>query len=113
MIKTAGDVAKEKSTSLSVMSFFPHPKTILSKGNTELYYLMPISKKASILESLGVDSLYVVKFDKDFLSLFPEQFISSYCMNVIHAVAGFDFTYGHRSVIDIPKVRMSLYRKMN
>ena len=107
VIMTAGDVAKEKNLSLAVMSFFPHPKTILSKGNTEFDYLMPLSKKASILESLGVDTFYVVKFDKDFLSLLPEQFISSYLldMSVIHAVAGFDFSYGHRGAGNIDRLK--------
>lgn len=103
VIQTAGDIAKKENLSLAVMSFFPHPKTILSKDNTEFDYLMPLSKKASILESLGVDMFYVVKFDKDFLSLLPKQFVSSYLldMSVVHAVAGFDFSYGHLGASNI------------
>ncbi|WP_226036062.1 FAD synthetase family protein [Aquibacillus saliphilus] len=108
VIKTAGEVAKKNNLSLAVMSFFPHPKTILSKGNTEFDYLMPLSKKASILESLGVDTFYVVKFDKDFLSLLPEQFVSSYLlgMSVSHAVAGFDFSYGYRGAGNIDRLKI-------
>ncbi|WP_087972240.1 FAD synthetase family protein [Oceanobacillus rekensis] len=115
VIKTAGGVAKRKNLSLAVMSFFPHPKTILSKDNTEFDYIMPLSKKASILESLGVDKFYVVKFDKDFLSLLPEQFISSYLldMSVIHAVAGFDFSYGHRGAGNIDRLKRDSSHRIN
>lgn len=107
VIRTAGEVAKEKNISLTVMSFFPHPKTVLSKDDKEFNYLMPLSKKASVLESLGVDIFYVVKFDKDFLSLPPEQFVSSYLldMDVVHAVAGFDFSYGHRGSGNIDRLK--------
>ncbi|WP_087974594.1 FAD synthetase family protein [Oceanobacillus rekensis] len=107
VIKTAGDVAKKGNLPLAVMSFFPHPKTILSKGNTTFDYLMPTSKKASILESLGVDTFYVVECDKDFLSLLPKQFVSDYLLNlkVVHAVAGFDFSYGHRATGNIDRVK--------
>nr|WP_156290621.1 adenylyltransferase/cytidyltransferase family protein [Oceanobacillus salinisoli] len=58
VIMTARDIANEKKLSLAVMGFFSHPKTILSKDNKEFDYLMPLSKKASILESLGVDTFY-------------------------------------------------------
>lgn len=96
VIKTAEKIAKEKNLSLAVMSFFPHPSVILSKNSTEFDYLMPLYEKSSILKSLNVDTLYIVKFDKEFSSLLPKEFISSYLldMQVRHVVAGFDFSYG-------------------
>lgn len=107
VIETAGSIAKEKKISLAVMSFFPHPKTILTKNNTTFDYVMPLSKKAAILESLGVDTFYVVECNKDFLSFLPEQFVSSYLLglNVVHAVAGFDFTYGHKAAGNIDRLK--------
>ncbi|WP_138420529.1 FAD synthetase family protein [Aquibacillus sediminis] len=107
VVKTACDVAKEKQLSVAVMSFFPHPKTILAKDNTAFDYIMPLSKKASILESLGVDTFYVVNCDKDFLFLPPEQFVSNYLLGlgVNHAVAGFDFSYGHRGAGNIDRLK--------
>lgn len=104
VIQTAGQLAKEKGMMFSVMSFFPHPKTVIqSKEDSDFDYLMPTSKKASVIESLGVDTLYIVEFDKDFLSLPPKQFVSHYLLDlkVHHAVAGFDFSYGHRGLGNI------------
>ena len=83
---------------LSVMSFFPHPKTVISNGKKQVCYLMPISEKEKMLEQLGVDTFYMVQFDKEFASLSPQQFVAQYMLKlgVIHAVAGFDFSYGSR-----------------
>ena len=57
VIQTALQKAKEKNLPLSVMSFFPHPKTVLSNGKKQVCYLMPISEKEKMLEQLGVDTL--------------------------------------------------------
>lgn len=96
VIETAVQKAKEKNLSLSVMSFFPHPKTILSNGKKRVDYLLPLSEKEKMLQTLGVDTFYIIEFDKDFASLSPEQFVTKYLigLGVVHAVAGFDYTYG-------------------
>lgn len=107
VIETAGEIAKEQGISHTVMSFFPHPKTVIGKSEKEFDYLMPLSKKASILEALGVDIFYIVEFNKAFLSLLPEEFITGFLvdMKVKHAVAGFDFTYGYRGIGNIERLR--------
>lgn len=98
VIKTARCKAKEKHVSLSVMSFFPHPKTVISNGKKQVCYLMPLSEKEEKLRELGVDTFYMVEFDQEFASLSPEQFVAKYLLGlgVVHAVAGFDFTYGYK-----------------
>lgn len=98
VIETALKKAKEKNIQLAVMSFFPHPKTVLSNGKEEVHQIMPLCEKTEKLKELGVDTFYIVEFDKVFASLLPEQFVSDYLVNlgVVHAVAGFDFSYGHR-----------------
>ena len=100
VIQTALQKAEEKNLPLSVMSFFPHPKTVLSNGKKQVCYLMPISEKEKMLEQLGVELFYMVQFDQEFASLSPQQFVSQYMvkLGVIHAVAGFDFSYGSRGL---------------
>ena len=96
------------------MSFYPHPKTVIAKDQT-FDYLMPLSKKAAILESLGADIFYVAKFDKDFLTLSPEKFVQEYLVNmqVVHAVAGFDFSYGHRGKGHIDRLKQDSDHKID
>jgi cytidyltransferase-like protein len=107
VIKTAYQKAKEKNLSLSVMSFFPHPKTVLSNGKTQVNYLMPLSDKEKIFCDLGVDIFYIVEFDREFASLSPERFAAKYLVDlgVVHAVAGFDYTYGFRGVGNMDRLK--------
>ena len=98
VIAIAMEKAKEKNVQLAVMSFFPHPKTVLTNGKKQIQYLMPLSEKEEKLRRLGVDLFYIVEFDKEFSSLSPDQFVIQYLaqLDVVHAVAGFDFCYGSR-----------------
>jgi cytidyltransferase-like protein len=97
VIQSALQEAKERKVTLSVMSFFPHPKTVIG-GKACFHYLMPQSEKENRLCELGVDTFYLVEFDKDFAGLSPQAFVEEYLINlgVIHAVAGYDFSYGSR-----------------
>lgn len=98
VIKTALRKAKEKDLPVAVMSFFPHPKSVLSDGKVQVDYLMPLSEKEKILQGLGVNVFHIVEFTKEFAALPPEQYVAKYLINlgVVHAVAGFDFTYGYK-----------------
>jgi cytidyltransferase-like protein len=107
VIKTALRKAKEKGVSLAVMSFFPHPKSVLSNGEKKIDYLMPLSVKERILRELGVDTFYIAQFNKEFASLSPEQYVRDYLvkLGVIHAVAGFDFSYGSRGIGNLERLK--------
>jgi cytidyltransferase-like protein len=107
VIKTALRIAKEKGAQLAVMSFFPHPKSVLSNGEKQIDYLMPLSVKEKILRGLGVDTFYIVEFTRGFAALSPEQYVKDYLVNlgVIHAVAGFDFTYGSRGIGNLDRLQ--------
>lgn len=107
VIATALQIAKDKKCALSVMSFFPHPKTVISNGKKRFDYIMPVSEKAKVLQKLGVDRFYVVEFDKAFASMSPKSYVSKYILDfyTIHAVAGYDFTYGYRGKGNINRLR--------
>jgi cytidyltransferase-like protein len=107
VIKTALQEAKERNVSLAVMSFFPHPKTVISNGKKRVHYLMPPSEKEGMLRQLGVDTFYFVEFDQEFASLPPEQFVANYLIHlgVVHAVAGFDFSYGYKGTGNMDRLK--------
>ncbi|KAA9021030.1 FAD synthetase family protein [Niallia endozanthoxylica] len=107
VIQTALQKAKEKNVHLAVMSFFPHPKTVISNGKKQVCYLMTLSEKEEMLEQLGVDLFYIVQFEKEFASLPPEAFVAQYLLKlgVVHAVAGFDFSYGSRGLGNLDRLK--------
>ena len=108
VIKKALQEAKRKHVSLAVMSFFPHPKTVISNGKKQVHYLMPLSEKEERLRQLGVNTFYFVQFDQEFASLSPEQFVANYLiqLGVVHAVAGFDFSYGYKGTGNMDRLKL-------
>lgn len=92
--------AKKKAMELglesSVMTFHPHPSAVLRKSIEHVKYITPPKVKEEVVENLGIDRMYVVKFDTSFAGIEPQQFVDEYIigLNVKHVVAGFDFSYG-------------------
>lgn len=97
LIQTASKIAKEKKMKLAVMTFYPHPREIIQDVD-EVKYLTPLTVKQKRLEGMGVEKLFIVKFDFAFSQLAPQEFINQYIrmLNCKHVVAGFDFTYGYK-----------------
>ncbi|WP_173916847.1 FAD synthetase family protein [Halobacillus sp. Marseille-Q1614] len=98
IIKQASKVADRKKLKLAVMTFFPHPSSVIPKGPKVTHYLTPLNVKAEIFERLGVDLLYVVEFNQQVAAIPHRQFVDDYLcgLRVKHAVAGFDYKYGFK-----------------
>lgn len=96
VIRTAVEEAQKKGLKSAVMTFHPHPSSVLKQLKRREDYLTPIDEKARLIKNLGVDELYIVKFDESFSQLSPQEFVDTYLIKqeVKHVVAGFDFTYG-------------------
>lgn len=98
VIRKAVDIAKKQNIYSSVMFFDPHPSVVLQKDKTDVQYITPLDHKIALMEQLGVDILYIVRFDKELSKLLPNQFLDQFIdrLNIVHIVAGFDFTFGHK-----------------
>ncbi|HZG72175.1 MAG TPA: FAD synthetase family protein [Chondromyces sp.] len=98
VIQTAKEKAKAQNLSLAVLSFFPHPKSVLF-SNKEVSYLEPLEQKAEKLERLGVDVFYVVEFTKRLAKVEPDNFLNDYIigLNAKEIICGFDYTYGAKA----------------
>ncbi|WP_075528382.1 bifunctional riboflavin kinase/FAD synthetase [Sporosarcina ureilytica] len=96
VIQKAIDKARELEIQSAVMTFNPHPSHVLGDGKNKVGYITPFEEKATVLRSLGVDVLFVVKFDKALASLSPEQFVEVFIkkLGVKHVTAGFDYSFG-------------------
>lgn len=98
LIQSAKRISEEKKAPLAVMTFYPHPRQVFDKNNAPFKYLTPLHRKQEVLKSMGVEKLYIVKFDQNFAKLSPEDFVEQYLINIrcLHIVAGFDYTYGYK-----------------
>lgn len=97
VIRRAISLARCQQCPVSVMTFHPHPKEVMKKGDYE-GYLTPVVEKKVLLKSMGVDVLYVMEFNKAFSLVTPQQFVEDvlFQLQVQTAVIGFDFRFGHR-----------------
>ncbi|MGE6631450.1 bifunctional riboflavin kinase/FAD synthetase [Bacillus sp. NPDC077027] len=96
VIETAKTIANKEGIALSVMTFHPHPSHVLQKAREPKDLITPLEDKIDFIEKLGATFLYVVQFSESFAALSPQAFVDQYLveLNVRHAVAGFDFTFG-------------------
>ena len=115
VINRAKQVADKEQLPLVCMSFFPHPKEVLTNGRQKVNYLMPMVDKQKILQQLGVEKFYIIQFDSDFAVLSPKQFVQKYLIDyqVQHVVAGFDFTYGYRGEGNMDRVKEDANQKLD
>ena len=107
VIKAAKRAADEKKLPLVIMSFFPHPKEILSNGKKIVSYLMPLADKQKKFKALGAEAVYMVQFTSEFAALTPKQFVQNYLLDfgAQQIVAGFDFTYGCRGEGNMDRIQ--------
>lgn len=98
LLNEARDLAKRKGCKFSVMTFSPHPSEVIRKDRN-FQYLMTLPQKVAKMERLGVDKLFITKFDLNFASLQPTEFVQKYIrdINACHVVVGFDFTFGFKA----------------
>ena len=96
VIQTAKKIASEQKWKSAVMTFDPHPSVVLGRQHQTIRYITPLEEKIRMIDQLGIDNLFVIRFTSDFANLEPQQFVDQYIigLNVRHVVAGYDFTYG-------------------
>ncbi len=89
-------IAKEKGKPSAVLTFEPHPRHFF-KPDAPPLSLMTLPEKAAVLETLGVDILFVAAFNADLSGLTAQAFIDTVLargLGVAHIVTGEDFVFG-------------------
>jgi riboflavin kinase/FMN adenylyltransferase len=91
--------ARELGVRSVVVTFDPHPAEVVRPGSHPAVLTEP-TRKAELMESLGVDALWVVPFTPEFSRLSPESFVHDIVVERLHAalvVVGENFRFGHRA----------------
>jgi riboflavin kinase / FMN adenylyltransferase len=98
ILNEAKEIAKRKQLSFGVMTFYPHPRDIVNPDQPPMKYLTPLPIKGERFEQMGVDKLFIVKFEPKFAALAPTEFVNQYIRGLCceHVVAGFDYHYGFK-----------------
>jgi riboflavin kinase/FMN adenylyltransferase len=107
VVARAGAIARDQGRSLGVVTFEPHPRSLFRPDDPP-FRLTPLRPKAHALEALGVDLLYVLHFDQALSRKSAADFVSQILvgdLGIAHAVAGWDFVFGHKRGGDMKLLR--------
>lgn len=88
--------SKAKGCRNVVLTFYPHPRTVLG-NDSSVKMLTTQAEKIKLLEKHGVENFLIINFTKEFASLSAEDFIYDYLINGIglsEIVLGHDHHFG-------------------
>lgn len=107
VVEHALQIAKKENKQSAVISFHPHPSVVLKKREEDVRYITTIEEKAALLQSMGVDRLYMITFNEALSKLSPEDFVDHFIigLHITHLIAGFDYTFGHRGAGNMDNIK--------
>lgn len=107
VIEEAGRIAAVHGAPHGVLTFEPHPRRFFSPDEP-CFELTPLAGRTRQLEGLGVDAVFVMRFDAEFAAKSAEEFVAEVLVGGLaarHAVTGYDFVFGHRRKEDVELLR--------
>ncbi|MEL7159496.1 MAG: bifunctional riboflavin kinase/FAD synthetase, partial [Bacteroidota bacterium] len=91
-----------------VITFDPHPRTVLRPDDDSLRLLTTTEEKANYCAELGIDHLVVVPFDRAFSRQTPEEYIENFLVRHFQPdriVVGYDHRFGKDRKGDLSYLR--------
>jgi len=101
LIEDTIEKAIKRDLKSGVLLFKNHTKNILSKDKKAISILTSNEQKLNILESLGVEVVYIMNFDENVMKLSGEEFVDNIIVNQLNAAlvsVGFDYRFGYKAM---------------
>jgi riboflavin kinase/FMN adenylyltransferase len=91
------EVARASNGQSVLITYWPHPRTVVSNDSQDLKLLTTLDEKIDLLDLAGVDQLVVIPFTRSFSQLSSEEFIRQILIEKIGTkklVIGYDHRFG-------------------
>jgi riboflavin kinase/FMN adenylyltransferase len=91
------EVAQQTKGESVVITFYPHPRSVISPDNKIVNLLSTLDEKIELLEKSGIQHLVIIPFTREFSELTSEEFIQKILIQTIGTktlVIGFDHRFG-------------------
>lgn len=108
IIAQINQLAQEIEGESVVITFYPHPRLVLSKGNSDLQLLNTLDEKAKLLAKYGIQHLVVVPFSLDFSNQEPSTYIEDFLVAKFKPsiiAIGYDHKFGNNRAGNIDYLR--------
>lgn len=104
VIRAAVDAGRSADLIPTVVTFHPHPRTVL--GN-RVELLATLERRLELLADAGVEDVLVVEFSPEIADLEPEEFARQYLLGIgaQAVVAGMGFRFGRQRAGDLELLR--------
>jgi len=97
IIKRLVEITKKIGGESVLLTFWPHPRVIVSPSNDDIKLLTTIDEKSEIIAKLGIDHLVILPFTREFSELSSEQYIEDILTKGLGTkvlVIGYDHRFG-------------------
>ncbi len=109
LIQRALGLAKELGQEDIVVTFHPHPRSVIYPKDDTLYLLNTIEEKINLFEKLGVHNLVIVPFTVEFSQQLPRVYVENFLIksfNPSHLIIGYDHKFGLNRQGDFDLLKM-------
>ena len=96
IIKQLKEEAAEIDGETVIITFHPHPRTVVAAGKP-VYLLTTLNEKILLLDEFGIDHLVVVAFDETFSNQTAEEYVQGFLYEKFHPhtlIIGYDHRFG-------------------
>jgi len=97
LLNRAKEIADGRS--IIALTFDPHPTTVFAPDKAPTM-LTTLADRVELLKIHNADQVAVIKFNKKFAAMSPEEFVETVLVGQLHAstvIVGKNFTYGHKA----------------
>jgi len=108
LISRLVDKAKGTNGESVIITYYPHPRLVLSQDTTNLTFLTSLEEKIFLLEKEGVDHLIIIPFDHELSNKEACEFIEEILVKKVgtkYLIAGFNHHFGRRRDGDFETIR--------
>ena len=105
LLERIQQTAREQGTSTLVITFEPHPLTVLRPEGAPLRLTTP-TQKLELLQSTGVDGVAVLSFDSELARVSAQEFIDDFLVDrlkvgAVHVGSRFSFGRGREGSLEL------------
>lgn len=97
ILKRVLDLSHRKGLPSAVLTFWPHPRSVIGKTSEPVRLLSTLEEKAERLAQLGIEHLVIAAFDKPFSEKSTEEYVQDVLIKALktkHLVIGYDHRFG-------------------
>ncbi len=107
LISHAVKAGRSRGVPTVLMTFDPHPMEVVFPGSHPAQ-LTTLTRRAELVEEMGIDVFLVMPFTSDFMKLTPERYVHELLverLHVVEVVVGENFTFGKKAAGTVNMMR--------